>query len=66
MKPLSEIKRINKEIKAINLRYDNYYELSLSEEEIDGVEISRMNEVAAMTQDFIAEDYIQLDNLNNI
>ena len=56
MKPLSEIKRINKEIKAINLRYDNYYELSLSEEEIDGVEISRMNEVAAMTQDFIAED----------
>ena len=61
-----EIKRINKEIKAINRRYDGYYELSLSEEESDGVEISRMNEVAAMTQDFIAEDYIQLDNLNNI
>ena len=64
MKPLKEIKRINNEIKAINRRYDGYYDLSLSEEESDGVEISRANEVEAMTQDFTAEDYIQLDNLN--
>jgi hypothetical protein len=66
MKTLVQIKRINKEIKAINKRYDSYYDLSLSEEESDGVEISRANEVEAMTQDFIAEDYIQLDNLNQI
>jgi len=63
MKPLKEIKRINNEIKAINRRYDNYYDLSLSQEEIDGVEVSRANEVEAMTQDFTTEDYIQLDNL---